>query len=244
MTSDDDTLQAVLLHRMPEQDIAAHSERILLEDGFAERLQGVETDLLDDYARGHLTPEDRAAVERYLLVDIIQRERARTARALSHLTPLRRGGRNPLLRWAIPMGALLAAGIAGVYMAPALVSLWAGRLIAPSASTQQVTLLSDSQRSRSIRTVHINQGTSQIRLQLEIPDTSVGKTYVLVIAGLPGAPVQTLDHLKPSQSGPYRFVEVTIPVHMLAAGVHRLTLTPAALTASPQGSYDWLLQTE
>lgn len=242
MTSGDDTLRALLLHQLQEPEMAAHSERILLEEDFAERVQDVETDLLDDYARGRLTSEDRAAVERHLLVSAAQRERARTARALSHLTPSPRSERRALLRWAMPVGALLAAGIAGLYLAPALVSRWSGQVAALPTSTQSVTLLADSQRARSVRNLHINAGVSKIRLQLEITGTIVDQAYRLVIAGEPGSAVQTLDHLVPSQSGPYRFVEVTIPVRMLAKGAHRLTLAPAALTRSLQDSYDWWLQ--
>jgi hypothetical protein len=248
MTTDDDTLRALLLHQLPERDMTKHSERILLEEDFAERLQDVESDLLEDYARGRLTSEDRAAVERYLLVSTTQRERARTAHALGHLTRSPRSDRRLLLRWTVPTAALLAAGLAGIYLAPALVSQWIGPLDASATSTQNVTLLADSTRSRSIHTLHINPGASQIRLQLEITGASADKFYRLVIAGeaaspgLPDSPVQTLDHLAPSQSGPYRFVEVTMPVRMLARGSYRLTLTPAAPSQSPQDFYDWWLQ--
>jgi hypothetical protein len=57
------------------------SGRILLEEGFAERLQEAEVDVLDDYANERLTTEERAAVERYLLSPL-NRERVLTARAL------------------------------------------------------------------------------------------------------------------------------------------------------------------
>jgi hypothetical protein len=60
------------------------SGRILLEEGFAELLQEAEIDLLDDYAHERLTLEERAAVERYLLISPVNRERVLTARALMH----------------------------------------------------------------------------------------------------------------------------------------------------------------
>jgi len=244
MRADDDTLRALLLHRLSEQDVAAHSERIVLEAEFCEQLQDLETDLLDDYARGRLTAEDRAAVERYLLVSPTQRERVRTARALSQLTQPRHRARRALLRWAVPTGALLAAGIAGLSLAPALITHWTDPVTIPSTLTQNVSLLADSQRSRTVRTLHLNPGASQIRLQLEIPGPSAQSAYRLVIAGDPGSPVQVLEGLEPIQSGPYRFIEVSIPVRMLARGAHRLTLTPAGHSESPLDSYDWLLQTD
>jgi len=57
------------------------SGRILLEEGFAERLEEAEIDLLDDYARQRLNREERVAVERYLLITPSNRERVLTARA-------------------------------------------------------------------------------------------------------------------------------------------------------------------
>jgi len=60
------------------------SGRILLEEGFAELLQEAEIDLLDDYAHERLTLEERAAVERYLLINPVNRERVLTARALMY----------------------------------------------------------------------------------------------------------------------------------------------------------------
>lgn len=75
-------LRSLLLHSLPEQEMEALSGRILLEAGFAEKLQGAEIDLLDDYAHMRLTPEERAAVERHLLAIPVNRERVLTARAL------------------------------------------------------------------------------------------------------------------------------------------------------------------
>jgi Uma2 family endonuclease len=60
----------------------ALSGRILLEEGFAEELQEAEIDLLDDYAHKRLTVEERAGVERYLLISPLNRERVLMARAL------------------------------------------------------------------------------------------------------------------------------------------------------------------
>jgi hypothetical protein len=75
-------LRALLLHSLAEKEMEALSGRILLEEGFAERLQEAEIDLLDDYAHERLKPEERAGVERYLLISPVNRERVLTARAL------------------------------------------------------------------------------------------------------------------------------------------------------------------
>jgi hypothetical protein len=75
-------LRALLLHSLSEDEMETLSGRILLEEGFAERLQEAEIDVLDDYAHERLTQEERAAVECYLLSDPVNRERVLTARAL------------------------------------------------------------------------------------------------------------------------------------------------------------------
>jgi hypothetical protein len=72
-------LRALLLHSLSQDEMETLSGRILLEEGFAERLQ---EDVLDDYANERLTQEERASVERYLLSDPLNRERVLTARAL------------------------------------------------------------------------------------------------------------------------------------------------------------------
>jgi hypothetical protein len=63
----------------------ALSDRVMLEDGLAERLQEAEFDLLDDYAHLRLTAQERAAVERYLLTHPQNRDRVLVARALGRL---------------------------------------------------------------------------------------------------------------------------------------------------------------
>ena len=75
-------LRSLLLHSLGEKEMEALSGRILLEEGFAELLQEAEIDLLDDYAHERLTLEERAAVERHLLISPVNREPVLTARAL------------------------------------------------------------------------------------------------------------------------------------------------------------------
>ncbi len=63
----DETPRQYLLRRLPEADADQFEARILADDECAEQLREAEDDLLDDYAAGQLTPDERDAVERYLL---------------------------------------------------------------------------------------------------------------------------------------------------------------------------------
>jgi hypothetical protein len=80
------TLRELLLRKLPAAE-AEQLENRLLEDGeMADRLELEETDLLDDYARGLLSQQDRALVEKYLLATPTSGQRLAFATALSQLT--------------------------------------------------------------------------------------------------------------------------------------------------------------
>ena len=123
----DDTPRQYLLRRLADTAADEFEEHLLSDDTCAEQLRDAEDDLLDDYAAGRLTPEERAGVERYLLSSDEGEQRLRFARALadaarqaggtsgaairsgvSHDTPTS----SSTLRWMAPLGLLIAAGVA------------------------------------------------------------------------------------------------------------------------------------
>jgi len=63
-----DDLIAYLLHRMPEEARASLAEQWLADPALHEQLRMAEAELLDAYARGEAAPEDRQAIETWLLV--------------------------------------------------------------------------------------------------------------------------------------------------------------------------------
>jgi hypothetical protein len=79
------TLRLLLLHQLPESEARQLEERLMLEEQLGDLLREAEHDLLDDYASNRLLPEERAAVEQYLLVTAEDRERLKVARALARL---------------------------------------------------------------------------------------------------------------------------------------------------------------
>jgi len=59
-------LIAYILATMPEADRLALAERYLADDELFDQLIMVENDLLDQYVRGRLGPQERTGFERYL----------------------------------------------------------------------------------------------------------------------------------------------------------------------------------
>ena len=139
-TSDTELRDLLLRRHMPEH-AQALEERLLIEEGCAERLLEIEHDLLDDFVAGRLDAADRAAVQGLLRADPEDALRLRFARALRLAAaqaatgagagaagttvatgtpePAGRGsGRVRLPRWLAPVGALLAAALAIVVVLP------------------------------------------------------------------------------------------------------------------------------
>ncbi|MFN7983030.1 MAG: hypothetical protein U0Q11_14325 [Vicinamibacterales bacterium] len=123
----DDTPRQYLLRRLADADANAFEERLLSDDTCAEQLREAEDNLLVEYADAQLTPDERAAVERYLLSSAEGERRLRFARALAEAA--RQAGGTPgtattsgasqstspsssARRWLAPLGLLIAAGVA------------------------------------------------------------------------------------------------------------------------------------
>ena len=71
---------AYLLHKLPDSEREAFEDRWMEDSGLYNELQDVEAELLDDYASGALTPEDRDLVTRHLLGDPAQDQKLLFAR--------------------------------------------------------------------------------------------------------------------------------------------------------------------
>src|SRR4051794_6313936 len=95
--------RAYLLGRMPDADAEQFEARLLDDDETFEMLRSIEDDLLDDYARGRLTADDRPRlVQRYGN----QPARLQFAAALAQRTAARRGRLLGFpLRYALPLAA-------------------------------------------------------------------------------------------------------------------------------------------
>jgi len=82
-----DDLIAYLLHRMPEEARASLAEQWLADPELHEQLRMAEAELLDAYARGEASPEERQAIETWLLTSASQRDKLAFAEALTIALP-------------------------------------------------------------------------------------------------------------------------------------------------------------
>jgi hypothetical protein len=82
-----DQLIAYLLHQIPEHEREAFSERWFTDAELCEELRMAEADLLDTYARGKASGEQRALIERWLLGSSTQEQKLDFARALAAALP-------------------------------------------------------------------------------------------------------------------------------------------------------------
>jgi hypothetical protein len=112
---DDSGLRRYLLGLLPEGEAEALEVAYHARPELWERLRGVEDDLLDDYARGHLGPGDTAAFESRYLASPPLRDRVVAARALRLAVESAAGvgapgvGTARTKQWAVPLA--LAAGL-------------------------------------------------------------------------------------------------------------------------------------
>jgi hypothetical protein len=115
----DDTMR-YLLGDLPEEQAKALEQEYFADDELFERLGAGETDLLDEYVRGELTPAESEAFEQRLSVSASLRGRLEAARTLARgFDRTEVSVAPPVRRWLLPLAAAAAALLAAV-------GLWLG----------------------------------------------------------------------------------------------------------------------
>lgn len=113
------TLRDLLLHKLPSAQIDELGDRILEDGAFADQIDAATADLLDDYARRLLSPQDARLVEEHLLTAADALQRLSFAKALAQA---RRSENNPQphpAKRSVPMwrvAVLAAAGAACLFL--------------------------------------------------------------------------------------------------------------------------------
>ena len=255
----DEQLRALLLHRLPDDEAAALEQRLVVEEGVAERVRQLEYALLDAHARGKLAPEDRVAVQRYLLRTAADRQRLRVARALARISPPRTAQANRvrrMLAWLsgstgnpVAIGGLLA-GLAVIIVSAILLGRPGGirqslpghsDLPAPAVagSVFTISLLGGVSRGEQVQPVAIPAGTVQVRLQAEVEDPDAAAAYELQVLDPDGKPLQTVGDLHLRRAGTHAYVEALVPATSLAPGLRRINVRAAAGALPPSS---WTIQ--
>lgn len=101
----DAVIARYLLGELPAEEQEAFERRYFGDPELLDRMDAVEDDLIDDYVRNALTPEQRQQFERHFL-DPRRRERVRMAEALRRAAPARAS--RPV--WMLPLAAALFVG--------------------------------------------------------------------------------------------------------------------------------------
>jgi hypothetical protein len=96
---------AYLLGRISQEEREAVGDRLFADPAFAELMEESERDVLDQYVRGELDEEDRAAVEAHLLASDQQNAKLRFAALMARKAD-RRVRRRP--SWIGPLAAIAA----------------------------------------------------------------------------------------------------------------------------------------
>jgi len=260
---DTDILRRWLLHQLSPMQTEALEARLFDDDAtqdgsFTAALREAEHDLVDDYASGRLDADERAAVERHLLRSAADRSRLAFARALAknalaaaHPAQRASGRRHAVAtpqtrrirRRRVVVGAALAASFAlallvlsGIQPGPRVTTPYS--TVTTSTAAQTITLLASAQRGANEQEIRIARGAQQIRLQAEVAQPHSGERYALRIA----ADAQTVfaaADLPLRQTGPYSYIEVTLPVNQLGSGARQVSVQSQG---SPAAEFVWNLR--
>jgi hypothetical protein len=168
-------LIAYLLHTLPESERDDFEDRWLEDATLYQQLRDAEADLLDAYANGTLSPEDRERVSKYLLDSPLQHRKLMFARSLRNAFP-KSARPSTAWRWiAAAVAIVLLAGATSwlAWQNAALRRELASVATAPPASLRNVyvaELKLDTTRgvAPSIAEVRLPAGTQILRLDLEL----------------------------------------------------------------------------
>jgi hypothetical protein len=253
----DETLRRWLLHALPANEAEALEQRLLTDEDFGERLRAAETDLLDDYARGDLEPDESAAAAERFAATARDRMRVRIARALARITRRSaarldtarhrrrstsggadRSQRRARVRRIAAVGVLASACalvIAVIGLNQRITSFTPPR----TAAETTITLLADSQRGANVQRIALPSSAATVRLQAEVDGTDTNARYALSIDD-DGRTVFSAAGIGVRETGPYRFVEVVLDARKLTAGSHRVRVVAEG---SAQPASTWTLET-
>ena len=227
-----------LLRRLDTQRNAAIEEQLFVDPDLADRVDGVECDLIDDCAHGRLPADDARIVQSH------DAWRMRFARAFAELQrpataqTLRRA-RAPWLRRAWPSAAIAASVLFAI-----VTFSWNSMAPMPmeTASTAllPVVVLKLEQRRDAATPLELPPNDGNVRLQAEIDDDSTGASSRYVLSVAEGEHVLFMARdLAARYAGPYRFVEAIIPASSLGPAVRRIAVR---LEGAQDSSAHWDVQ--
>jgi hypothetical protein len=108
-----------------------------------------------------------------------------------------------------------------------------------AAPAMTITLMDNQQRGAQTARLLVPRTAANLRLQAEVGAAPADAHYTLRIEDADVA-IFTAKDLVPRVTGPYRFVEVTLPSAVLATGLHRVRVVSQG---APETASSWTLTT-
>jgi hypothetical protein len=226
MTVTDADCRAYLLGQMPAADAERLEVRVLADDDLFQAVQSAEDDLFDGFARGRLTPDERARfVERFGG----ETGRIGFARALAQRTGTKGLTRPPI--W-VPLAAaaavLLAVG-AGFWLrsrpAPAPPAPVVAHVAMPGAPAVVAMLTLGTSRAAGDRPViELPAGTSTVELRVRLNPADRFDAYSMTLRSTKDTVAWQADNLHATVQAGDLVVAATAPVGNLADGVYELAV--------------------
>lgn len=174
------TLRAYLLGQLAGADRHAVEARMFEDDAFDSLLQEAETDLLDDWARGRLSPREADAV--------VNRFPAAKRALARQLAARARPPRRNVLHWWLAVAALLLAALSGAFwlqqhQRPGGTAPVANRV--DESKLQVLALRTPSTRGASVPLFRVTPQTATVRIIVPAPGALASYELELESAGAP-----------------------------------------------------------
>lgn len=265
-------LRGLLLHKLPASRAEELENLLLLDSEFGLCLESEENDLLDDFARGHLSAEDAVLVEKYFLATPDGQRRLEFAKSLSRVAASTSFKRTEVVRrfpnflrapvFAIGLAAILALSSLGiVYLRrqptqtqvvdkkqtvqsrPASPS----RVATPSleenaAASFAIVLLNESRRGAEEKVYVIPPGVKRVQIQCEVPISNLSGEFGIVVRNEAGEKITNLNGLKARVTAGVGYVEGTIPSDQLKSGRYSASVYTAANQSGRIVAYDFAVK--
>jgi len=239
-----ETIFRYLLGQMSEPERQEFQDRLFSDDEFFDSVTELETDLIDAYARGELTPGERELMEQSLLVSPAAQKRVEFATALAGIVS---SGASPVSsprparfgpRW-LPIAAMvvLAAAVGALFFQnrdlrnriETLQSEQAvGRqqTLAPSLPVVfSVLLLPGAVRGgEGVRQISIPASSQMVNLQLDLRGDQ-HESYRVILSTAGGNKVWELNSVVGQREAAGAVLPFWIPASLLSPGQYELTVT-------------------
>ena len=229
-----------LLRRLDAQRSAALEQQLFVDAELADRIDGVECDLIDDCAHGSLPAADAR---------IVRARDAWRARFAKALVELKRSATTPAPSASTRARTLRRVGFSAAISALLLVLVgvtFRWQEIPPTrmaqtvdtASLPVVTLLAERRRSIAAPlALPVYSGDVRIQAEIDGAATNASSRYALSVAE--GGRILFIAHgLAPRTAGPYRFVEAIVSADLLGPDARRVVVTEEPEQDSSASSWD------